>query len=89
MPRGGRKLIGASTCRLSKRTVQASIHLGGRVRELRLAAGLTQEGLAAKADIDSKYLQDIERREANPTLAMLVAIAGALDITPAQLLQGV
>jgi transcriptional regulator with XRE-family HTH domain len=50
---------------------------------------LTQEGLAAKAGIDSKYVQDIERGEANPTLAMLVAIAKALDLTLAELLEGV
>jgi transcriptional regulator with XRE-family HTH domain len=42
-----------------------------------------------KAGIDSKYVQDIERGEANPTLAMLVAIAQALDLTLAELLEGV
>jgi transcriptional regulator with XRE-family HTH domain len=68
---------------------RASKRLGVRIRDLRKATKLTQEGLAAKAGIDSKYVQDIERGEANPTLAMLVAIAMALDLTLAELLGGV
>ena len=59
------------------------------MRELRKAAGLTQEALAAKAGIDGKYLQDIERGEANPTVAILVAVSGALGVAPAELLQDV
>ena len=55
----------------------------------RKATKLTQEGLAANAGIDSKYVQDIERGEANPTLAMLVAIAKALRLTLADLIEGV
>ncbi len=88
MPRGGRKLKGASTSRTSKRAVHASAHLGASVRKMRLAAGLTQEALAAKADIDTRYLQDIEQGATNPTLAMLVALAAALGVPVAELLQG-
>jgi transcriptional regulator with XRE-family HTH domain len=63
--------------------------LGARIRDLRKSTKLTQEGLAAKAGIDSKYVQDIERGEANPTLAMLVALAKALELTLAELVEGV
>ena len=89
MPRGRRIPKGFSTTRLSPVAERASIHLGKRIRDLRKATKLTQEGLASKAGIDSKYVQDIERGEANPTLAMLVAIAQALELTLAELLEGV
>lgn len=89
MPRGRRIPKGFSASRLLPEAARASKRLGSRIRELRKALDLTQEGLAAKAGIDSKYVQDIERGDANPTLAMLVAIAKALDLPVANLLEGV
>lgn len=89
MPRGGRKLLGTSASRLTHQTARALVRLGKRVREERRAAGLTQEDLAAKAGIDSKYLQDIERGDANPTVAILVAIASGFDVSLAELLRDV
>jgi transcriptional regulator with XRE-family HTH domain len=57
----------------------------GRVRELRLARGLSQEQLAFKAGIHRTYLGGIERGERNPTLKNIVSIAEALDITLSEL----
>lgn len=53
---------------------------GERVRELRLAKGLTQEELAFKAGIHRTYLGGIERDERNPALKNIASIAKALDI---------
>lgn len=53
--------------------------LGQRVREARLAAGLTQETAAARANIDYKRYQKLELGAANPTVKTLVRVAEALE----------
>lgn len=53
---------------------------GQRVRELRLARGLSQEELAFRARIHRTYLGGIERGERNPALKNIAAIAGALGV---------
>lgn len=58
---------------------------GERVRELRLARGLSQEELAFKSGMHRTYLGGVERGERNPSLKNIVAIAEALGITPSQL----
>jgi len=54
---------------------------GLRVRELRLARGLSQEELAFKVGIHRTYLGGVERGERNPSLKNIAAIATALDIS--------
>jgi transcriptional regulator with XRE-family HTH domain len=54
---------------------------GKRVRELRLAHGLSQEELAFRAGVHRTYLGGIERGERNPALKNIAAIAKALDVT--------
>ena len=52
-------------------------------RELK---GFTQEELAEKAKLSSKFIGEIERGTGNPTIESLAKIAGALKIPAAQLL---
>ena len=59
--------------------------LGKRVRTLRLARDLTQEQAAEIAKLDKKHWQDIEGARTNPTVATLVGIARALEVTLAEL----
>jgi transcriptional regulator with XRE-family HTH domain len=59
--------------------------LGKRVRTLRLARDLTQEQAAEIAKLDEKHWQDIEGARTNPTVATLVGIARALEVTLAEL----
>jgi transcriptional regulator with XRE-family HTH domain len=54
--------------------------IGKRLKELRKNRLLSQEQLAEKADINSKYLSRIERGTENPTLDMLIKLADALDV---------
>lgn len=61
-------------------------HVGGRVRDLRVSRGLTQEQLAFEAQIDLTYLGGIERGRRNPSLLVMVRIASALGVAPAELL---
>lgn len=67
----------------------ALARLGTRIRELRLARGLTQERAAGLADLDPKGFQSIERGKTNLTMASLVAIAKALDVNLQDLFDGV
>ena len=53
---------------------------GERVRELRLARNLSQEGLAFKARMHRTYVGGIERGERNPSLKNIAAIANALGV---------
>jgi transcriptional regulator with XRE-family HTH domain len=60
---------------------------GKRVRGLRVERGLTQEQLALDIGIDLTYLGGIERGQRNPTLLIIVRIADAFRIPPANLLE--
>ncbi|MES2208507.1 MAG: helix-turn-helix transcriptional regulator [Pseudomonadota bacterium] len=62
-------------------------NLGNRIREKRKAIGLTQEELAAKAEIDRSYIGGVERGERNLTFTMLCAICIALECDVAYLTQ--
>jgi transcriptional regulator with XRE-family HTH domain len=60
--------------------------LAERIKALRRAAGLTQEGLAEKADISPEYLSRLETTRQVPSLDTVVDLAEALQTTPAALL---
>lgn len=62
--------------------------LGSRIREKRQALGLTQEELAAKADIDRSYIGGVERGERNLTFTMLCQICAALGCDVAAITKG-
>jgi transcriptional regulator with XRE-family HTH domain len=58
---------------------------GKRVRQLRLAKGLTQEGLADSAHLHPTYIGGIERGEWNVGLDNILKIARALHEHPSAL----
>lgn len=60
--------------------------MGGRIRQLRQATGMTQEELAAGAGIGRVTLVRIERGEQSPRYDTLVALAAALGRPLAALL---
>jgi transcriptional regulator with XRE-family HTH domain len=51
------------------------------LRELRQAAGLSQEQLAAKAGLHRTYISQLERGIKSPTLDVLAALAEAMDMS--------
>ena len=57
-----------------------------RIRETRIAQHLTQEELAAKADISLTHMGVIERANKVPNLDTFVAIANALNVSADSLL---
>jgi transcriptional regulator with XRE-family HTH domain len=60
---------------------------GKRVRELRLAAGWTQEKLAEVAGITTTYTSDLERGTKVPSLTIVLRISRAFRISVAELLR--
>lgn len=58
---------------------------GGRVRELRKSAGLSQEELADRAGVHWTYLSDLERGRQSPTLDVVNRVAKGLRVTMANL----
>lgn len=61
-------------------------HLGRNVRRLREAKGWSQEALADASSLHRTYISGIERGARNPTLTVVSRLAGALDVTPSDLL---
>ena len=59
--------------------------LGRRIRQLRSEQGLTLEVLAGRAGISTAMLSKMERGAVNPTLVVAMRVAGALELTIAQL----
>lgn len=58
-------------------------------RNIRLAReklGLSQEELAARAEVTTRYVSMLETRSKNVTLATVERIAAALEMTPCDLL---
>lgn len=61
--------------------------LGRSVRQLREERGLSQESLGFESDLHRTYVGGIERGERNPTFAILLRLAKALDVQPSELLR--
>ena len=66
-----------------------SADLGEIIRERRLAAGISQEELAARAAIHRTYVSQLERGLKSPTVAILAKVANALGTSPSRLLRGI
>lgn len=63
-----------------------ALAFGARVRALRVERELTQEDLAEHCGLFRTYMSRIETGQANPTLTMIVALADALGVQPAELM---
>lgn len=65
------------------------VALGRRIKILRKERKLTQEGLAERAGLDTKYIAAIEQGDpkANPTFAAIKKVAAALGVTVQVLFQ--
>lgn len=59
---------------------QWQLRFGSRVRELRLASGVSQMQLAHSADLDPTYLSAVEQGRRNIGLVNICQIARALDV---------
>jgi transcriptional regulator with XRE-family HTH domain len=62
-------------------------HLGTRVKHLRGARGWSLESLATASGVSRSMLSQIEREQANPTLAVTLRIARAFGLTLGELIE--
>lgn len=60
-------------------------HFGLALREVRLAAGLSQEELSFRAEVHTNYVSLLERGKQSPTLGVIVRLASALSVSPESL----
>jgi transcriptional regulator with XRE-family HTH domain len=59
-----------------------------RIRDLREAAGLSQQDLAVRADLSMSQVAKLEQgKKADPRASTLLALAGALAVAPGKLLE--
>ena len=65
---------------MQKSVEDTNILLGRRIRSLRNIKGWTQQELGNRADINYKFLGEIERGQQNPSFDVLVKIATALEV---------
>jgi len=61
------------------------VQLGSSIRHLRAEKGLSQEDLAAAAELDRSYVGGVERGEHNLTIMSIKRIADALGKKPSRL----
>jgi putative transcriptional regulator len=62
--------------------------LGRNIARFRTTAGLTQEELAERAGISTRYIQDLERGLYVPTVFLANRLRQSLSVTWDDLLQG-
>jgi transcriptional regulator with XRE-family HTH domain len=62
-------------------------HLGSRVKQLRGERGWSLEALANASGVSRSMLSEIEREQANPTLAVTLRIARAFGLALGELLE--
>lgn len=65
--------------------MQAVVYVGDNLKRLRTLNALTQEELATKAGLTPAAVARIERNEAEPRPSTLRKLAGALSVTPAEI----
>jgi transcriptional regulator with XRE-family HTH domain len=59
--------------------MRAAALVAWNLRRLRVKRGLSQEALAADADVDRSYVGRLERAQENPTIGILERIAATLN----------
>jgi transcriptional regulator with XRE-family HTH domain len=65
----------------------ALVALGRAIRQTRLAASISQEGLAHAAEVDRSYVGRIERGENAVAVLTLIRLAAAMGTTASALMR--
>lgn len=78
-----------TTCGIRLEVVNAAERFGANISGLRTKAGLTQEELGNLSSIHRTQIGMIESGQKQPRLETIVKLAGALDVEPSELLQGI
>ena len=59
------------------------------LRRVRDAKGISQEGLAHRADLSASHVAKIEQRKREPGLEVIVKLTKALGVSAAELFEGI
>ena len=59
---------------------EARARLGARIKQIRLERQMTQEAVAERAKRSYKYIGEVERGAANPSVDVLESLAAALGV---------
>jgi transcriptional regulator with XRE-family HTH domain len=70
---------------VSSETEDAEQRIARRLRELRLARGLTLEKVAAEAELSPGYLSRVEAGHRQPSIGTLLVLARVLEVSVAEL----
>jgi transcriptional regulator with XRE-family HTH domain len=62
------------------------VEFGKRIRDLRIARGLSQEVLADMSGFHRTYIGSVERGERNVTLTTIAVLARTLEVEPSSLI---
>ncbi len=60
--------------------------IGTVLREARMAAGMTQEGLSHEASVDRTYISELENDRKVPSLDVLFRLADAMGVRASELI---
>ncbi len=71
---------------MGTKTSSYLIEFGRRVRDLRIAKGLSQEAFADISGFHRTYIGSVERGERNVTLTTIAVLARTLEVEPSSLI---
>lgn len=71
-----------------RRPASPTHEFGQRIRQMRLAMGLSQEQLAEATGLHRTYVGSLERGERNVALLNILALAKGLKTDPGELVRG-
>ena len=69
-------------------TMEAVVHIGERLRQLREERALRQEDLAELAGVGKNTINRLERNKTEPHMTTVRKLAAALEVDPAELMRG-
>jgi len=67
--------------------MQTVVHIGDRLRDLRVRRALRQEDLAELAGVGKNTVNRIERNTTEPHMTTIRKLARALEVDPAELVK--
>ena len=71
----------AHTQRFANRKKESTMNIGSKIKELRVAKGLTQEELADRAELSKGFISQLERDLTSPSIVTLVDILQCLGVS--------
>ena len=80
--------VGGFICTIGQFIMEICKRFGCRIRNLRVAQGMSQEVLAQKSGLHRTYIGGVERGERNISLINIEKIARALNLTLVDIVDG-